>query len=48
MSQQYKLSGVYTGKVGERFGMTTAIDKSPITGEIYLSATGLEGDECAR
>ncbi len=47
MSQQYKLSGVYTGKVAERFGMTTAIDKSPITGEIYLSATGLEGDECA-
>ncbi len=47
MSQQYRLSGVYVGQVAERFGMKTAIDKSLVSGEIYLSETGLAGDECA-
>lgn len=46
MTQHYFLQGVYTGKVAERYGMTTAIDKSPIEHSVYLSETGLDGDEC--
>ncbi|MGR5147081.1 MOSC domain-containing protein [Photobacterium alginatilyticum] len=47
MTQKYPLSGVYCGKVASRYGMKTAIDKSAVEVDIYLSEQGLEGDECA-
>lgn len=45
--KNYDLTGVYIGKVAENYGMTTAIDKQRVSGEIYLSETGLAGDEVA-
>ncbi|UTV29589.1 MOSC domain-containing protein [Photobacterium atrarenae] len=41
------LNAVFRGKVAHRYGMDTAIDKMPTTERIYLSETGLAGDECA-
>ncbi|MBB1486035.1 MOSC domain-containing protein [Oceanospirillum sediminis] len=38
---------VFTGKTEQKYGLQTAIDKKTVTGKIYLSETGLEGDECA-
>ncbi|WP_434363036.1 MOSC domain-containing protein [Parasalinivibrio latis] len=40
-------TGVFTGKVSEEFGFPSAMGKSLISGRIYLSETGLEGDEVA-
>lgn len=39
--------GVYAGQVKQSFGLETAIEKSPVTGAVFLSRTGLEGDQCA-
>lgn len=47
MQNQHYLSNIYHGKVAKRYGIETAIDKQAITGSIYLSLTGLAGDECA-
>ena len=47
MSQSYFLAGVYRGQIAQRYGMTTAIDKTPVAGPVQLSLTGLTGDECA-
>ncbi|GAB6260121.1 MOSC domain-containing protein [Photobacterium sp. R1] len=41
------LTGLYTGTVTQNYGITTAMAKQPVTGRMYLSETGLEGDECA-
>lgn len=38
---------IYCGKVAERYGMETAIDKHPVKTNLYLSFEGLAGDECA-
>ncbi|KII76458.1 MOSC domain-containing protein [Vibrio renipiscarius] len=42
----YPIAGVYRGKVAQFQGMQTAMNKSSVTGEIALTLTGLEGDEC--
>lgn len=47
MTKKYYLNGVFQGKVKKCFGMETAIEKSPVIGDIYLSLEGLEGDEWA-
>ncbi|PSW15578.1 MOSC domain-containing protein [Photobacterium rosenbergii] len=47
MSTTNKLTNVYTGKVAHRYGFNTAIDKVEVKGALYLTETGLEGDECA-
>ncbi|WP_070965810.1 MOSC domain-containing protein [Vibrio sonorensis] len=44
---QIVLNGVYRGKIAQRFGMRTAMDKTSTEETIFLSKTGLEGDECA-
>lgn len=41
------LKGVYTGTVKHKYNMYSAIDKQRVDAEIYLSPTGLAGDECA-
>jgi MOSC domain-containing protein YiiM len=38
---------IFTGTVAQRYGLETAIDKSPIDQPLYLSYEGLEGDQCA-
>jgi MOSC domain-containing protein YiiM len=47
MNTQHYLSHVYRGKVAQRYGMETAIDKRPIESAVYLSFSGLDGDQCA-
>ena len=47
MKNQHYLTNVYCGKVAQRYGMETAIDKSPVAGSLYLSAEGLAGDDYA-
>ncbi|MFQ3229655.1 MOSC domain-containing protein [Reinekea sp.] len=44
---KHYLNGLYRGKVETRYGLQTAINKQPAEGLLYLSATGLEDDECA-
>ncbi len=39
--------GVFIGQVEEKYGLQTAIDKKPVSERIFLSETGLVGDECA-
>ena len=46
MSKLIYLNGVYRGKVARHYGLETAINKSPVETELYLSFAGLEGDEC--
>lgn len=46
ISQNY-LNAVYCGRVAQRHGLETAIDKSAVNKDIYLSTVGLEGDQCA-
>lgn len=41
------LLGIYQGKVTQRYGMKTAMDKSKINGDVMLTFEGLQGDECA-
>ncbi|MEH6446396.1 MAG: MOSC domain-containing protein [Oceanospirillaceae bacterium] len=38
---------VFTGKVEHVQGITSAINKRVISGDVFLSKLGLEGDECA-
>lgn len=47
MNNQHYLDRVYCGKVAQRYGLETAIDKLAIDKDIYLSSIGLEGDQCA-
>lgn len=47
MSTCYALNGLYVGKVSECNGMSTAIKKLAVTQPVYISKTGIEGDECA-
>lgn len=41
------LNNLFQGKVKQSFGLETAMEKSPVEGDIYLSIEGLEGDACA-
>ncbi|MGY0216233.1 MOSC domain-containing protein [Endozoicomonadaceae bacterium StTr2] len=47
MNPKYALNTLFRGKVKQQFGLETAITKTPVEGDIYLSPDGLEGDECA-
>ena len=47
MLKQSKLTGVYIGQVKQVYGLETAIEKSSVTDDIYLSQLGLATDECA-
>jgi MOSC domain-containing protein YiiM len=47
MENKHYLRNVYCGKVAERYGMETAIDKYAVQTKLYLSVEGLAGDECA-
>ncbi|PKF49202.1 MOSC domain-containing protein [Enterovibrio nigricans] len=47
MKNKHPLNGIYRGKVNPCYGFQTAINKTPITGQVYLSLEGLDGDECA-
>jgi MOSC domain-containing protein YiiM len=47
MQSKHYLTNVYCGKVAERYGIETAIDKHPVKVSLYLSLEGLAGDECA-
>ncbi|WP_085296832.1 MOSC domain-containing protein [Cognaticolwellia mytili] len=47
MQSKYYLTKIYCGKVKKRYGIETAIDKQPVTTNLYLSIEGLAGDECA-
>ena len=47
MKKLHTLKSIYRGKVAHRYGLETAIDKSPTTTEVYLSYEGLDGDQCA-
>lgn len=46
MKSQHYLTNIYCGKVAQRYGLETAIDKQPVQGALYLSPEGLAGDEC--
>jgi len=41
------LKGVYRGKVAQRYGIYTAIDKLSVEKSLFLSPEGLAGDQCA-
>jgi MOSC domain-containing protein YiiM len=47
MTQKNYLRGVYRGKVAQRYGIETAIDKIAVEESVFLSLSGLEGDQCA-
>jgi MOSC domain-containing protein YiiM len=47
MIKKNYLNGVYRGKVAQRYGIETAIDKFPVEGRILLSYDGLDGDQNA-
>ncbi|MGD8170093.1 MOSC domain-containing protein [Vibrio sp. TRT 21S02] len=47
VNHQTTLLGVFVGQVKQQFGMETAIAKRPVEQALYLSMTGLEGDQCA-
>jgi len=47
MIKKNYLNGVYRGKVAQRYGVETAIDKFPVEESLLLSFDGLEGDQCA-
>ncbi|TWX70955.1 MOSC domain-containing protein [Colwellia demingiae] len=47
MKIKHYLTNIYCGKVAERYGIETAIDKHPVNTSLYLSVDGLAGDECA-
>ncbi|KGJ90978.1 MOSC domain-containing protein [Colwellia psychrerythraea] len=46
MKSKHYLTNIYCGKVAQRYGMETAIDKQVVEGPVYLSLEGLAGDEC--
>ncbi|MGF1768848.1 MOSC domain-containing protein [Enterovibrio makurazakiensis] len=43
----FQVSTIYRGKVAARYGLQTAMDKVEIVGDVFLSKTGLDGDETA-
>lgn len=47
MIKPYYLTKIYRGKVAQRYGMETGMDKYPVEKSLYLSLEGLEGDQCA-
>jgi MOSC domain-containing protein YiiM len=47
MIKKNYLKGVYRGKVAQRYGIETAIDKTSVEESVFLSLNGLEGDQCA-
>lgn len=47
MNNRHYLNSVYCGQVAQRYGLETAIDKSKVEKNLYLSDMGLEGDQCA-
>lgn len=47
MKTKHYLTNIYCGKVADRYGIETAIDKQPVNTPLYLSLDGLAGDECA-
>lgn len=47
VSKQFFLKGVYIGKVAQRYGLDTGINKSLVTNSLYLSPKGLAYDACA-
>jgi len=47
MTKAQYLAKVYRGKVTQNYGIETAINKSPVDENLYLSINGLEGDQCA-
>lgn len=46
MSKAIYLKGVYRGQVAQQYGLETAINKSPVTEDVFLTFDGLEGDQC--
>jgi MOSC domain-containing protein YiiM len=47
MKSKHYLANIYCGKIAERYGIETAIEKHPVNTRLYLSLEGLAGDECA-
>ena len=47
MVKKHYLKGVYRGEPKQAFGLKTAIEKSAVLGDVYLSFKGLDGDDCA-
>lgn len=47
MQGKHDLTNIYCGKVAERYGIETAMDKHPVYTRLYLSLEGLAGYECA-
>ena len=47
MKRKHYLANIYCGKVAQKYGIETAIDKQPASTSLYLSVEGLAGDECA-
>ncbi|WP_035024208.1 MOSC domain-containing protein [Enterovibrio calviensis] len=43
----FELANIYRGKVSECYGLQTAMNKVEVLGDVYLSDTGLDGDETA-
>lgn len=47
MKSKHYLTNIYCGKMADRYGIETAIDKQAVNTSLYLSFDGLAGDECA-
>ena len=47
MKTKHQLTNIYCGKVAQRYGIETAMDKQVVNIPLYLSVEGLAGDECA-
>lgn len=47
MQSKHYLMNIYCGKVAQRYGSETAMNKQSVNTRLYLSLEGLAGDECA-
>jgi MOSC domain-containing protein YiiM len=47
MENKHYLTSVYCGKIAQRYGIETAMGKTPVTTQLNLSIDGLSGDEFA-
>ncbi len=47
MNKHNYFNKIFRGKVKQNFGFETAMEKSAIVGEVFLSPEGLSGDACA-
>ncbi|WP_019028663.1 MOSC domain-containing protein [Colwellia piezophila] len=47
MKTKHHLTNIYCGKVAQRYGIETAMNKQAVNIPLYLSVEGLAGDECA-